>query len=531
MSSSPTSSARRMNRRSTHRRCAIAITVVVIAYLICAATTRLTPTTYATHVADDNNSSSSTIATLTPADTGLQLCAPLIPRPAGDPGTARNRTAYPCLCSSDAHNFSLRINCQSAGLNDTHFRQPLQLEPFAVELQLAGNLLADVPALQSATLRRLDLSHNLIQRLYGSAFASVGASLVDLILSWNQIDRISIDAFAGLAALRTLDMTKNHLGQLANNVFSPMPRLGWLDVSRNRDLNESFARPGFSVYMTWGVSTELRTLRAEECGISALQLEDGGVHLEELWVKYNRLQAVPLVPRGLRVLDVSGNPVRELQAKSVGHLGELEELYLQDMPNLTEVGAWSLDALPKLRKLLLTGSYKLRRFDAWAFGRATATGGNQTVSSLSELDLSGTQLTGLNVTVEGTRLRELVAAVSTIDLMGAPVQCGCDLEWLLLHRNRTAGAQLVGECAGPAELRERKLAELRVEDLDCRAWPDWVYRMGNGLAILVMLALCVTATWCLVTHIRPRSRRQRLQKVGDTSPYARVTIEPNRAEM
>lgn len=509
--------------RNRISKCATTTTfaIVIAVYLISA----IIITT--THAALDDNDA-------------LQLCAPLTAGLTIPPTT--NRT-YPCVCVSNAHNFSLRINCQSSSLNDTNFRQTLQLDPFAVELQLAGNLLADVPALKSLTLRRLDVSHNLIQRLYGSCFAGIGTALVDLVLSWNQIDRISIDAFAGLPALRSLDLTKNHLGRLASNVFSPMPRLNWLDVSRNRELNASFGQPGFSIYMTWGVSTQLVTLRAEECGIETLQLLEGGVDLEELRLKYNRMVQMPLVPRGLRVLDVSGNPMRRLPAKSLGHLAGLEELYMQDMPNLVEIGAWSLDSVPRLRKLSLTGSFKLGHFDAWTFGRAigTTNGTDETTKNttapsavaccLSELDLSGTQLSGLNVTVEGTRLRELVVALETLDLMGAPVQCACELEWLLVHRNRTAGAHLLGECVAPAELRGRRLADVLADELGCRWWPDWVYRVANGLAILAMLALCVTATWCLVTHIRPRSRRQRLQKVGDTSPYARVTIEPNRAEM
>lgn len=466
----------------------------------------------------------------------LPLCAPLPPvhSPANSDSTTPP-TSFPCRCSPTPDYLNLRIDCESAQLNDTAFTAASgRLDATAAVLLLSSNLLAEVPALRSDRLQRLDLSHNLIVRLYDNTFRDVGTSLTELVLSWNQIEGISINAFDGLAALRRLDLTKNHLARLANNVFSPMPRLQWLDVSRNRRLNETFAG-AVNLYLTLGVSTRLETLRAEECGLRDLRL-DGGVGLRSLHLKYNRFERVPDVPRALRVLDVSGNPMVELHAKSFPPLNALEELYVQDMPNLTTVGEWSLAAMPTLRRLSLSGSWLLRRFDATAMGWAVTSPGAEDVTAdaaepaLSVLDLSGTALRGLNGTVSGTRLEQLLPGLQTLDLMGAPVVCDCRLK-RMLELVHAGNGTVVGECVKPAELRGRRLIDVEGDEWGCRRWSPWVYQVLNGLAILAMLCVCVTATWCLVTHIRPRTRRERLQKVGDTSPYARVTIEPNLAEM
>lgn len=460
------------------------------------------------------------------ADQQLELCAPPDqPRPA-----AGGTTIYPCTCRTAATNYTILIDCQARTLNDTPFTYQHALPPFTATLDLSSNLLTAVPVLVANRLTKLDLGHNRITLLYDRNFEQCGAQLRELSLAWNQIERISSNAFHGLAALQRLDLTKNHLARLPGNVFSPLPALRWLDVSRNRQLNATFDAAGADLYLTLGVSTLLHTLQADECSLHGGVRLAGGVGLRELSLKYNRMERIPDVPRGLRLLDVSGNPVQRLTAKSLPLLGDLEELLLQDMPNLTSVEEWSLEAVvPQLRVLTLAGSWRLNRFDALAFGwwPAQANGSRSSVGNLTTLNLSGTALTMVNGTVPEARLTHMIAGLRTLNVMGAPIRCDCAMRWLLEAKLE----QLLGVCARPAELHDRRLAELPVEALGCRWWPTWVYQVLNGLAILGMLVVCVTATWCLVTHIRPRSRRERLQKVGDASPYARVTIEPTRGEL
>lgn len=463
----------------------------------------------------------------------LDLCAP--PDDRSPPSEADTTGVYPCVCSTAATQYSVIVNCQARSLNDTPFTYRHQLPAFTAQLDLSSNLLANAPDLIGDDLTKLDLGHNRIQLLYDRNFERCGARLAELSLAWNRIERISAHAFHGLGALQRLDLTKNHLARLAGNVFSPMPALRWLSVSRNRELNATFdGTTGVDLYLTLGVSTLLQTLQADECGLGDGLRLAGGVGLRELQLRYNRLERMPDVPRGLRLLDVSGNPLERLTAKSLPLLGDLEELRLQDMPNLTAVEAWSLEAVvPKLRVLSLAGSWRLQRFDALAFGwlptggAAWANGSVLVVGNLTTLDLSGTALTMINGTVPGARFTHMVARLQTLNVMGAPIRCDCAASWLL----KAYVEHLLGECAQPAELHGRRLAELPEAALGCRWWPSWVYKLLNGLAILGMLAVCVTATWCLVTHIRPRSRRDRLQKVGDASPYARVTIEPTRGEL
>jgi len=277
-----------------------------------------------------------------------------------------------------------------------------------------------------------------------------------------------------------------------------------------------FRQKNVDLFITLGATTKLNILEIEEAGLTDIDLSQG-VGLKVLKLKCNKFEQLPNISWGIEILDFSENPLRTMESKFIPHLINLQELYLKDMPRLTSIQGYALFGLPKLKILSLEGSWKLTYFSGDTFGDADTL--NETVTSLEILNLRGTSLKYIDET-----LLSALAKINTFDLNGNPLICNCDIKWI-----KDIGLETNGRCFLPYELRGTLLTHISDSDLKCRRWSAWVYKVLNGLVILLLLVLCGVATWLIVMGLRP-SRIAHLQKVGDASPYARVTIEPNRAE-
>lgn len=418
-----------------------------------------------------------------------------------------------CRCQIGTTNsFALNIDCQENEFNNTRFEAEL-LPVFTETLDMSWNSFEYVPEFVGEDLRSLDMSHNRITTIDDHNFVKL-RNLRQLNLSYNQIKVLSIDAFAGLTQLVKLDLSRNELRRITIHVFSPLTRLMHLNLSRNRYLNDTFSRGDMDLFLALGVTPNLRTLEIEESDLTYLDVT-GGVHLESIHLKFNEFVQIPDIPRGIVHLDFSGNPIRALTVKFLPHLTELQTLYMTDMPNLTTVDEYALFGLPNLRIVSFEGSWNLNDFDSAAFGTNDVL--NDTDTKLEELNLRGTNFKSINESIVFDKL-------TVLDLAGTPLVCDCGVKWIV-----ESDLETNAECMTPPELRGRRVSQLTVDDLKCKRFPQWVYQMLNGLLVLLLLVMCAVATWLIVTGIRP-SRRNQLQKVGATSPYARVTIEPNRAE-
>lgn len=413
-----------------------------------------------------------------------------------------------CHCSTlGFEGFRIQISCQDAEFNNDHFEADI-LPVFTDTLDMSWNLFHLVPNFASEDLRKLDMSHNQVKAIDDKNFVKI-PNLRELNLSWNKIESLSINAFAGLKKLFKLDLSRNLLSKITTNVFSSIPHLEQLYLSRNRHLNETFNQTDADLFITFGVTPKLKRLEVEECDLDYIDLRLG-VGLEWLHLKYNKFQRIPDLPRGLERIDFSGNPIEKLEAKFLPHLVDLQELYFKDMPNLTSVEEFALFGMKKLRTISFEGSWNLGNFNSDAFGD------NETEHELKVFNARGTNLKFLNSTFAFAKLQEL-------DLAGTPIICNCDVKWILEYPLETNA-----QCVSPASLRGKLVSELTIDDLKCKRWSSWVYKTLNGLLVLLLLVMCGVATWLIVTGIRPNSGQ--LQKIGAASPYARVTIEPNRAE-
>jgi hypothetical protein len=405
------------------------------------------------------------------------------------------------------------INCQAKGIKNTNFQAEI-LPHSTVSLDVSWNEFEFVPDFASDKLRNLDISHNVIVTLDDNNFSKI-SNVVELDLSYNRIEIISVNAFSGLSSLRKLDLSRNFVTHLHSHLFSPLPGLEHLLLSEN-NLNDAISQGEDTFFIKYGITPKLKILEMEFCNLTLIDISTG-VSLEEVYIGHNNFVAVPNIPRGVEVLDLSENPIKVLSAKFIPHLYHLRVLRMEDMPLLTSIEEFAFYGFPRLEELNFQGSKSLSFFHPYAFGKNVVE--NETDIVLEKLILRGTNLKSLNET-----LLLVFNNLHELDLGGNPFVCNCGAAWL-----KKIEIETNARCDKPKNLKGQLLSEIGDTNLNCLPYSSWTSKILNGLLVFGLLILSAGVVWLIVMGVSP-SRRATLQKVGAQSPYARITIEPNRAE-
>ncbi|XP_058835194.1 leucine-rich repeat neuronal protein 3-like [Topomyia yanbarensis] len=406
------------------------------------------------------------------------------------------------------------IDCQDHHLQNNMF-QAENLTQGTVKLDMAYNKFTTVPYFVGDKLKYLSLHDNAITELKDKNFANI-TSLLELDLSENKIDLITSDAFVGLTLLQKLNLAGNRIKMIQVNTFSIFIHLEHLILSGN-PLGEFFNSSENDIFLKLGVTPRLATIELAECNLVNIDLTNG-IGLDNINIRMNQLLQIQRLPKAVSRLDISDNPIRVMTAKFLPHLFNLKTLIMEDMPNLYKLDEYSLFGLPRLARLNLQGSRNLTIFDPHAFGINVVL--NETDTVLEELILKGTGIRTLNST-----LQFAFEHVKTLELAGTPLNCDCQLRWLKELNVTTDGTT----CFKPASLRGKQFNEIQIGQLQCRVEKSWIYTVFNVMLVILLIVLIIVGAYLVYIAIRPRQQVQ-LRKVGSSSPYARVTIEPNRAE-
>ncbi|XP_039483176.1 vasorin [Drosophila santomea] len=426
------------------------------------------------------------------------------------PESSKN-TRRSCECSnvsaSPWGNRALRIDCSYKDYRSADLSLVLPL--YIDSLDLSWNALDSVPILSSDTLHQLNLRHNNVSQLVAGNFKLL-TSLRELYLGWNSIGRLEAGSFDGLPHLQVLDLAHNNLHLLPGQLFAPLLVLGTLDISWNRRFNES----GEDLYTGLGVNWKLSTLRLDACNLGDLHLPVNAP-LKELSLRRNQLKRIPAqLPETLLRLDISDNLLEELLPEDTFNLTQVRQLFIEDMPLLQRVMSNALAHVDVLETLSFQNSRQLSHLDAEAFGPTMTTSTKKT--ALRSLSFRGTMLRTFNST-----LAPLFTQLAELDLNGLPLQCDCELVWL-----KQLPVETNGRCYKPARIRGMLVTSARGDAFSCDTWPRWAY----GLVVLSLIALSAAGIYLIVMGLRPHRGVTMRRKVGAGSPYARVTIEPNRQE-
>ncbi|XP_037949809.1 leucine-rich repeat neuronal protein 2 [Teleopsis dalmanni] len=426
---------------------------------------------------------------------------------------AHQNTRKSCECSNESDPpwglRALHIDCSFKYLRTEDLSEALPL--YANTLDMSWNSLDKLPQFACDSLKQLNLIHNNISVVVSKNFIKL-PKLRQLYLSWNSIQVIEPNAFEGLGSLQILDLSHNNLHALSSQMFLPMLLLENLNLSWNRLLNQTVGIQELEFYQTFGISPKLRILKLEACGLANIILPEKAP-LVELNLRRNRFKRIPeTLPSDLQKLDVSENLLTSLLPADTKNLTKLNELLLEDMPLLETIEENSLVPMQSLQEISFQNCRRLKSFHAYAFGVNTTKH-----PQLKSMIFRGSTLRSFNST-----LSPIFNQLTDLDLKGMPLYCYCELNWV-----KDLPMETHGRCFKPSRLRGLSLTKARASDFSCSYWPQWI----SGLIILCLIILCAGGIYLIVMCLRPhRGSVTMRRKVGAGSPYARVTIEPNRQE-
>lgn len=236
------------------------------------------------------------------------------------------------LPSSSTGQPSVKIDCELSdhvtNLTNKIFRAQ-KLPVNTLSLILSYQHFSEVPEFVGDHLQHLDMSNNFITIVKNANFIRV-TSLEHLDLSYNSISEIQPLAFEQLQFLRQLDLTANQLVVMPANVFKPLIALETLKLSNNEGFGSTIEHHSLSPFLHFAVTPQLKNIAMERCNLTAINFIHGE-GLRSINLAFNNISDFSTVelPSHVESLDLSGNPIRNFTAKSLPHLGHLQELSLR----------------------------------------------------------------------------------------------------------------------------------------------------------------------------------------------------------
>jgi Leucine-rich repeat (LRR) protein len=177
-------------------------------------------------------------------------------------------------------------------------------------------------------LFKLDICMNNITRLDEYTIRKwMIVSLRQLNLSNNAINIINENALIAQSGLEKLDLSGNKLTNIPLKTFMYPPRLQWLSLARNREIQVAEDKPLLE-------SDSLLVLHLEHCNIRKLSAVNFKkvVKLQELYLSHNKIESILTLTEGpvrslmnIRILYISYNHLRQLPQEIIS-LPNLEKL-------------------------------------------------------------------------------------------------------------------------------------------------------------------------------------------------------------
>jgi len=292
-----------------------------------------------------------------------------------------------------------------------------------VELVLSRNQfdkVVDIFSTMSASLKVLKLDHNSLTALPSKMFSSL-TTLKELDLSHNNIAKIEATAFHGLTGLTHLLLGQNKLNNLVNEVFNSCAQLLVLDLSKNRLSSTPSAIAALQ---------QLQTLDLSENSIASIA-DAPFLKMKQLWrlqLNGNQLSniTVGLFSQllAIQILDLSSNKIGYVEKKSLDSNRHLQAVRLDNNQLSSMSGLFTnLSGLMWLN----ISSNRITEFDY-----------SMLPANLRWLDISHNRISDLGNYFDLTgelKLAELDVSFNTLSLLG-PHNIPDSIETLLVNDNR-----------------------------------------------------------------------------------------------
>lgn len=320
-------------------------------------------------------------------------------------------------CSCDA--FNEEVNCKH--LDISSLPKLISFPKSARDVSFAGNKIENIAEdtfYNGRYVINLDLSHNRIDFISIVAFRAF-KNLKRLDLSHNKIWNIPSKSFDGLTSLKYLNLGYNEIAVLTPDLFSAIPNLVELDLESNPLIE---LEPKLFEHLK---HLETLNLQATLLKVIPDHLFIFTPRLKVLDLSSNELRYVP--KDALKFLDhlsmlkLSGNPISVINEEAFMGMRGLVLLYLDRMPLLSKIEKYAFGDLQNLQELHCSYNFLLTEIDEKAFVKKstnTKVDLAQLFLRQDSLDTIPKNLLNWNGNVE-------------LHLTDNPIYCDCRSEWML----------------------------------------------------------------------------------------------------
>uniref|UniRef100_A0A0K0EL75 LRRCT domain-containing protein n=1 Tax=Strongyloides stercoralis TaxID=6248 RepID=A0A0K0EL75_STRER len=323
----------------------------------------------------------------------------------------------------------------------------------------------------------MDLSYNHIHTLGPNLFSDF-KKLKVLKLSHNRITKIS--PFTGLPLLHKLHLDNNILGTLPRNVFESLKNLNELVLDGNEAINLDNDIFGKGLQ-------KLTILSLDYCELSEIphNVFKNLKNLKQLSLRGNPLVSMPsainAIPH-LLILDMSETNLPEFDKMALSEDHELETLFMQNMKYIYMINDCAFCKLKNIKKIDFSNSTHLYSINSNAFGMISDT--SSVPQNLTFLNFENCNLT----TFDSNLL--LWEKVMSLKISGNPLQCDCNLSWLINNKNyhKTFGDKLP-KCSTPEKFNGTHIHDIVLDE--CNLYKKSSIWIRFAIVFLVFSGLVV----------------------------------------
>ncbi|CAK1582582.1 unnamed protein product [Parnassius mnemosyne] len=345
-----------------------------------------------------------------------------------------------CYCAKDSSDIVRSAECypthENVNLDDPSWSK-FNLLKNATKLVLTNTRGISLKYIPSTALKhtenllKLDVKYGNIEIVESFAFANL-SYIEEIALSGNQIEKLSVRAFAHHKMLDTISLDSNNIIEINRDVFFDLPSLEKLFLTNNK----------------------ITTIHDR----AFIHLKN----LKELEIDRNKLFSLNSETfsglRELMKLDLSGNSLEVIGDNTFKPLIHLVSLNL-DGNKIQMLDTKAFHGLSRLQSLSLSHN-ELTEIDNVNIFKG--------LDSLTSLSLKGNRIKELKKAVMAPILINFYGNMSSLNVEDNNFPCDCRLEWFMLLMNKTENANLKlvlenFKCLPDAELRDRWMKRVEAD--------------------------------------------------------------------
>ena len=361
------------------------------------------------------------------------------------------------------------------------------------------------------TLNILEISHNNIST-DSFLWLNMLPGLTILNLAYNHIPNITMGSVPKLVSL---NLEQNLISNVPRNLCEKAPSIKTLHLDNNKlteiedgDFNRCFTLSELYLHNNYirKLGNHVFTSNASIPNKSLLTL----------LLNNNYLSSIPQCVLGLQMLhtlDVSVNPIVELNRHNFTGLSQLSHLSASYMPLLSSIGKEAFTDMTSLTRISMCCNSNLTYIAGDAFAG---------LNRLHNVRLDNNSM----VTFPESLLPW--SQIRIVDIQGNPLLCDCRLSWMLQGTWESASSRQMYkslQCSQPKQLKSRFLHDVSFIELGCHQPEHKTYtnRVVTGLvfaAVGLLVIVLVGIFFKFRRNLMIRWKYYRYARQSDEGPFS-----------